>query len=247
MEILPVLDLLEGIVVRGVAGRRSEYRPIVSHLTDVPDVLSVARAFRSQFGLTRLYVADLDAIIYQRPNFDIYHTLASEGFELLIDAGSREIAAANQVVEAGAKKAIAGLETWPGPVELAELCDDLGAAQVVFSLDLLRGASVGQLDSWGTSDPFEIGAGAVQCGVTEMIVLDLAQVGVGEGVTTGSLCRRFKERFPGLSIITGGGIRNMADLLKLADLGVSGVLIASALHDGRIGAREIAGVAGRRA
>ncbi len=244
MQILPVIDLLNGVVVRGVAGKRSEYRPIVSRLTNVSDALSVARSFREQLGLARFYVADLDAILHQRPNLLVYHALADEGFELLVDAGLREIAGAESVVKAGAAKVIAGLETWSGPSELAALCAHFGAARVIFSLDLMRGSPVGNLEAWGTSDPFEIGSQAIQCGVTEMIVLDMAQVGIGSGVATAALCRRLKERFPQLSVMTGGGIRSAVDLEELREAGVSGVLIASALHDGTIGAQEIAALAG---
>jgi phosphoribosylformimino-5-aminoimidazole carboxamide ribotide isomerase len=246
MQIIPVLDLLDGVVVRGVAGRRSEYRPVVSRLTTACDALSVARAFSSRLGLGLLYLADLDAILHQSPNLQIYRALAGDGFQLLVDAGLREIAGAKPVIEAGATKVIAGLETWPGPGELAKLCADLGPERVIFSLDLVGGAALGQSGEWGTSDPFEIGCRAVQCGVTEMIILDIAQVGVSGGVTTAGLCRRLKQRFADLSIITGGGVRDVADLRNLGDFGVSGMLIASALHDGRIGIQEIATVAGDR-
>jgi phosphoribosylformimino-5-aminoimidazole carboxamide ribotide isomerase len=40
--------------------------------------------------------------------------------------------------------------------------------------------------------------------------------------------------YPHLKLIAGGGIAGPADLDRLAALGVSGVLVASALHDGRI-------------
>src|SRR5947209_19648396 len=62
MQIIPVLDLMGGRVVRGVAGRRSEYRALTSALTASSKPLDVARAFRLHFGLATLYVADLDAI-----------------------------------------------------------------------------------------------------------------------------------------------------------------------------------------
>src|SRR5216684_7133564 len=102
MHVLPVLDLLEGVVVRGVGGRRDEYRPVVSRLVDRPDPFSVARAFRDQLGLTRLYVADLDAILHQRPNREVYRSLADEGLELLVDAGLRDVKSAELNLAAGA-------------------------------------------------------------------------------------------------------------------------------------------------
>jgi len=82
LQILPVLDLLNGIVVRGVGGRRDEYRPVKSVLTDSAKPLDVARAFRDRLELTTLYVADLDGILHQQPNETVFRQLATDGFEL---------------------------------------------------------------------------------------------------------------------------------------------------------------------
>jgi len=67
MKILPVLDVMGGVVVRGIAGRRSEYRPIVSRLTASTDPGDVAEAFRQHFGFDQLYLADLDALADRPP------------------------------------------------------------------------------------------------------------------------------------------------------------------------------------
>jgi len=67
-----------------------------------------------------------------------------------------------------------------------------------------------------------------------MIVLDLARVGVGEGIGPTELCDRLVSRCPDLDLITGGGIRNAGDLLALRNHHVGGVLVASALHTGAI-------------
>src|SRR5579863_3928457 len=111
MRIVPVLDLLEGCVVRGVAGERQRYRPIESPLVDVPTPLNLARAFRDRFGLSTLYVADLDAVLHDRPNLECYRALIEEDFELMIDAGLRDLSGAERVLATGAQFVIAGLET----------------------------------------------------------------------------------------------------------------------------------------
>jgi phosphoribosylformimino-5-aminoimidazole carboxamide ribotide isomerase len=50
-----------------------------------------------------------------------------------------------------------------------------------------------------------------------------------------SVCERIRKRFPDLELISGGGVRNQDDVNRLAAVGVNGVLVASALHDGSIG------------
>jgi len=93
--------------------------------------------------------------------------------------------------------------------------------------------------NWKTDDPLEIARAAISAGVPRMIVLDLAHVGTGRGVGTAELCARLRTEFRDLEIIAGGGVRNLYDLQALDALGIDGVLLASALHDGTIGLGEI--------
>lgn len=239
MLIIPVLDLLNGTVVRGVAGRRSEYRPIVSRIAATPEPLAVALAFRSEFGLNTLYVADLDAIEHDRPNLAVYASLEAAGFTLLLDAGLRSVAAAAGTLPTGlaagsSRSLIAGLESCPGPAMLTALLEQIPATRLLFSLDLHGGKPWRAGSGWPANDPFAIAEQAVAAGVQRMIVLDLAQVGVSGGPGASSLCSQIRSRFPDLELITGGGVRDASDLERLQADGIDGVLVASALHDGRL-------------
>ena len=42
-----------------------------------------------------------------------------------------------------------------------------------------------------------------------------------------------------LDVFVGGGVRDINDLVELKDLGVSGVLVATALHSGKISVEEL--------
>lgn len=243
MKILPVLDLLDGVVVHGIAGQRDRYRPIESPLAPDARPLTVARAFRDKLGLQSLYVADLDAIRSDRPHVEAIRRLAEEGFEIMVDAGLRDVDRAQTVLGTGASSVIAGLETCRGPESLRRLCEICGPERVIFSLDLTAGRPLGDVRAWATAEPFEIAGRAVGCGVQQMIVLDLAQVGSHRGPSTAGLCRRLRGGFPDLRLITGGGVRNAADLAPLQELRLDGVLLASALHQGTIGREEIAALA----
>lgn len=239
MRIIPVIDILNGQVVRGVAGRRSEYRTVESVLTTATDPLSIAIAFREQLGLTTIYVADLDAIVQARPNWQIYEELAAHGFMTWIDAGLRHVDDAEAVLDCGASAVVAGLETWPNAEGLHQLALTCGRDRVVFSLDLQDGSPLANAEGWQSDDPFEIADEAICAGVNQLIVLDIAHVGIGQGVATRDLCRRLSEQFPGVTLTTGGGVRNADDIRELGAVGIDGVLIASALHFGTIGRRQI--------
>lgn len=234
MQIIPVLDLKAGLVVRGIAGRRSQYRPIVSRLTASTRPLDVARAFREQFGLDLLYLADLDAIAGQPPSSVCYRQLQEEGFRLWVDAGLRSAADAGPLLEMKVAGVIAGLETLAGPEELLSLATVAGPEQLIFSLDLKNGVPVIGGAGWTGLSVEALVAEVVACGIRRVIVLDLARVGVGAGTGTGELCRRLGQLQPTVEIIAGGGVRGIEDLRRLQADGVGGVLLASALHDGKI-------------
>jgi phosphoribosylformimino-5-aminoimidazole carboxamide ribotide isomerase len=110
---------------------------------------------------------------------------------------------------------------------------------VVFSLDLRRGEPLRQWSKWLVS-PHVIVDAVATMGITRLIVLDLARVGVPGGTGTEALCARLAADFPQVEVIAGGGVRNPSDLFRLRDCGVKGVLIASALHDGQLGRDDIA-------
>lgn len=234
MKILPVLDLLDGVVVRGVAGERDSYRPVESCLVDSADPLEVAEAFRRQLGLTELYLADLDAILHGQRNLELIGTLAERGFSLLVDAGLNSAASTRAVLDSGAAAAVTGLETLTDPALLGQLVNQWGPERVVFSLDLKCGQPLTAISRWRNIPPLEIVREAADLGISRLIVLDLAQVGLEEGLSTLPLCRQIRRELPELELITGGGISDGADLQPLEHEPVDGLLVATALHRGRM-------------
>jgi len=230
--ILPVIDLLNGQVVRGMAGQRSEYRPIVSRWCDTSQPMDIAIALREQFGFRRFYVADLDGILRQRPNIDAYQQLSEQGFELVIDAGIVDAISAQPLLRHPQITLVAGLESLATPQGLRDLLQQTDPSRWVFSLDLKQGQPLATTD-W-PNDPATIAQTAIAAGITQMIVLDLHDVGMGTGGSTADLCRQLLQSHPQVSLTAGGGVRNLRDVAHWQELGVSQVLVASALHDGRI-------------
>ena len=103
------------------------------------------------------------------------------------------------------------------------------------SLDLKAGLPLGRVELWPSAEPWAIAAHAIEAlGLRRLIVLDLANVGVGAGVGTEGLCTRLKRAYPEVQLTAGGGVRGIDDVKRLRALGVDRVLVASALHDGRI-------------
>lgn len=239
MKIIPVLDILNQTVVRGVAGQRETYRPIQSGLTRSSQPLDIAQALQDEFGFNEFYVADLDAILQQRLNLKLYQRLLEAGFTFLLDCGVRSAADSHPLSGFKGITIVAGLETLESPQELKQLVQHWDAASTVFSLDLKQGKPVCNRSPdnpfAAIDDPLEIAELSLKQGVNRMILLDLANVGTGSGTGTETLCRTLRSRHPALKLITGGGICSREDLQTQAEQGADAVLVASALHDGRLG------------
>src|SRR5438128_2463016 len=111
MLILPVLDVMRGQVVRAVGGRRSDYKPLASQLTDSTDPIEVMAAIRERFGWTQFYVADLDAITGGgRPALELFHHHPT-AYQLWVDAGVHTVDEAVEVRRAHVAQVVIGSET----------------------------------------------------------------------------------------------------------------------------------------
>ncbi len=241
MRIVPVLDIMGSEVVRGVGGRREEYRPLRGNLTASSRPLEVAEALADRFGFREFYVADLDAILGGEPAWTLYAELRSRGFLLSVDAGVRRPADAHRLADAGIDDLVVGLETLEGPRELAEIVKAFGA-RILFSLDLRGGELLTATAAWSERDAERLADRVIRLGIRRLLVLDLARVGCAGGTGTRELCARLCASHPNLAIYAGGGVRHRGDLEELKRCGVQTVLVASALHDGRLSHADLDGL-----
>lgn len=234
MRLVPVLDVKQGIVVRGVGGRRSEYQPLESRLTSSCQPLDVARAFQEHYGFCELYLADLDALAGAPPAWELFELLGKDGFQIWVDAGVHVAKDIHQLKETNPHGIILGLETLAGPEVLEEVKALQPTTRFLFSLDLREGIPLGNRTAWQGNDAEGIVRQVVAQGVRELLVLDLARVGMGAGTGTEALCRTIRAAHPGCTLWAGGGIRNTSDLECLERAGVEVALVASFLHDAAI-------------
>ena len=80
MKIIPVLDVLNGIAVHGIQGKRKNYQPLNSLLCASVDPLKIAINFES-LGFDNLYLADLDAIMGKSVNFEKYSLITKRSVD----------------------------------------------------------------------------------------------------------------------------------------------------------------------
>ncbi len=88
------------------------------------------------------------------------------------------------------------------------------------------------------STPIEVLSRLHQAGWREVILLDLARVGTGTGVDF-ALIAEARQRLPELTLLFGGGVRDVTELVDLKAAGVAGALVATVLHQGIITRQQI--------
>jgi phosphoribosylformimino-5-aminoimidazole carboxamide ribotide isomerase len=238
-NLIGVLDLMGGHVVRAVGGRRDEYRPVESRLCSSSKPLDVARAFRDAYGIEQLYVADLDAIRGGLLHAEAIAALAKAGFRLTLDAGFRAAADLGSVSDLGVQEFVAAVESLLDVGELSRFVEEVGAARIRFSIDLAGGVPMAKPLRWRQTEwtplaPVELALRAAAVGIDQLIVLDLHSVGTQHGPSTTTVCQAIKASLSKASIWSGGGIRTSDDVRVLMTAGADGVLVASALHDGTL-------------
>ncbi len=232
MKVIPVIDILNKIVVHAVGGRRKEYQPLQSILTKSVEPSQVALALKN-IGFSDLYVADLDAIIDCSTNFNILKKISDEtDIKLMVDAGVTNIERAQKMLDIGVSKLVIGTETLQKNSFVLDAVRLFGSERVVISLDLKGNEILVKLGYNGCSDPFCLLRQFKEMGVSQMIVLDLLRVGSSEGVNIDFLKKVIAEI--GVDVYVGGGVREISDLVELKNLGISGALVATALHTGKI-------------
>jgi len=235
MRLIAVMDILGGVVVRAVGGRRDQYRPLTSQIARSPRPLDVAHGFLS-LGLNEIYIADLDALLGSAPNEELFHQLGADGLYresplLWVDTGKQRSPLSPQVHKAGRTRHIL-------PLESLDTMDEIGALQPeydAFSLDLCGGSPLNnRATNIPTMPPLSLAARAVAAGFQTLFVIDVGGVGTAKGPRTLEICRAIKDRWPHVELISGGGVRDSCDLQSLADNGCDAALVSTALHNRNI-------------
>jgi phosphoribosylformimino-5-aminoimidazole carboxamide ribotide isomerase len=234
MKLLPVLDLLDGMVVHAKGGRRDGYLPLVSLLSFHSSPLGIVAGLLRLHPFQHLYIADLDAIMRQGDNRQAIAAITRDypDLELWVDAGAASHEAIIQLLVLGVARPVVGTETLPDLETWQVLQASPWAERLVLSLDYRNGRFLGPL---GLDQQPALWSRTI-------IVMSLDQVGSRGGPDWILLEQLRRKRPLGGELLAAGGVHCVEDLKQLAAWGADGVLLASALHDGilsAVGVEEI--------
>jgi len=223
MQIIPVIDILNGAVVHAKKGERQRYQPIKSLLTSSNKPLDIVSALLDIYSFQQLYIADLNAIqkienVYTT-NFSVIEAIAKRfpHLKLWIDAGVSNNTELNiwQKLDA---TIVLGTENFARLSNFLSLKNQPNL-QFVLSLDFMPHGYQGPKELLTNSEHWS----------QDVIVMSLANVGVNQGMNI-DLIKKVMAIAVGENVYAAGGIRHIEDLIRLKDLGVYGALVATALH-----------------
>ncbi len=230
MIVIPVIDVMNGLAVHAVRGERKAYKPLESILSKSTDPVEVASIF-SSIGFNHIYVADLDAIIHRMPSWSLYSKLKSVVRYLMLDNGARSYRDCMKLLDLGIDYAVIGTETFESMSELKNLLEAY-ADKVIISVDLMHNQILSPIQSVRILRVDEYLRILHGFGLRSAIILELSRVGSGLGIDT-DMMNMIGRLTPLVDkLYVGGGVRSIEDIEVLKEIGVYGVLIATALHKG---------------
>jgi len=214
LQIIPVIDLMGGVVVHARKGRRDSYRPIQTPLCEGAAPPAVIDGLLGLHGFETVYVADLDALMGHGNHRALLESVQQDhpGLRFWVDQGL--------AAPVGRAMPVIGSESLN-----AEGLDALQAqgGGFILSLDFMGERLLGPVKLLDEPERWP----------ETVIIMSLSRVGANAGPDFRRL-EAFRARWPRKRIIAAGGVRDAEDLRRLDGLGVGGVLLASALHSGAL-------------
>ena len=229
VEVIPVLDLMGGAVVRARHGLRHAYAPIVTKLAKTSAPLDIVAGLLTVHPFQTLYVADLDRIEQRGSHASTLDALGASFPNIVfwVDAGVRDAREAQSWL---ARHERAHLVLGSESLQSCKALADLALTdRIILSLDFRDGCFVG---------PLGLDKGP-HLWPERVIVMTLARVGSDAGPDMDRLLE-VKRRAPNVMLYAAGGLRDALDLVPLKQANIKGILIASALHDGRLTGADLA-------
>lgn len=229
MNVVPVIDIRHGVVVRAVAGDRANYQPIASPLFEGCAPRAAVAGLMALHPFPVIYLADLDGIEGRGGNLELVGDLAAlhPSVRLWVDSGARQLEQVKALLAIDGVMAVVGSETGLRVDEMGDLGDAF-ADRVILSLDFRRDGFVGEAALLADAS----------CWPQRVIAMTLARVGLNQGPDLPVLADVVARHGRG-EVYAAGGVRHAKDLRALSAMGVAGALVGSALHSKTITADDL--------
>jgi phosphoribosylformimino-5-aminoimidazole carboxamide ribotide isomerase len=225
MQIIPVIDLKNGIVVHAKLGNRDDYAPLKSEICNSSDIFDVIDTFSSRFGFSTIYIADLNAITRLGDNISLLDEVLTAFPHIFfwIDSGYPLY-----------EESLKWHENFLPVLGSESFSEDNVSAMAHFNGNFILSLDHSATGKMGAKSLFT----DQDLWPKNIIIMSLPRVGSKLGPDLDSLST-YRKQYPQKKWIAAGGIRNHEDLIRLTQIGIHQALIATALHNGNISPNKI--------
>lgn len=234
MNILPAIDIKDGQAVRLFKGDFNQ-QTVVN-----PDVLGQARIF-ADAGIEFIHVVDLDgALDGKATNRDLIAALkVATGLGVEVGGGIRTLEQIQDYLNVGIDRVIIGSMAVKNPSFVKEAIEKFGAEKIVVGIDAKDGfvATEGWLET-SDVDYLSLAKEMEKIGVNLFVYTDVDR----DGTLTEPNFDHYERLVAELTtakVIASGGIAQLSDLNKLAEMGVAGTIVGKAYYNGNISLDEL--------
>ena len=231
MYIIPAIDLIKGKCVRLTQG---EYHRQITYRYYL---VKQAEEFSSA-GAQWLHIIDLDGAKVGKPvNTDTIAAIAaSKQLKIELGGGIRDEDTIRQMLDIGVERVIIGTKAVSDFEWFSHVAEKF-RGKIVLGLDA-RGSKVAT-HGWTQNSHqnlFEFATKAAKLPLAAIIYTDIDR----DGMMTGPNFERTKALVEAVDVpvIASGGVKEIADIKKLAELGVEAVVIGRSLYEGTLNLAE---------
>jgi phosphoribosylformimino-5-aminoimidazole carboxamide ribotide isomerase len=227
MEVIPAIDLRNGAAVQLVGGDVAQER------VHVDDPVEQARAF-VKMGSRWIHVVDLDRALGQGSNLQVVKRLLEQvqGVRFQVGGGIRFTEDIDDLLDCGAARVVVGTRAVTDDKWFAHVCDRYGD-RIVAAVDVKQDEIL--IKGWQESSGrrlLEWANRADQQGVGGFLYTDVSKEGRLQGANiqgVEQLCKHVRK-----PVIASGGVRDVADLKRLAEAGAWGAVVGMAAYTGQL-------------
>ncbi len=227
MQVIPAVDIRGGKCVQLVGGKPGTGK---EHGDPVRSSLEWQRR-----GASWLHVVDLDAAMGEGDgNLEkIEEILEKLSIKVQVGGGIRSVDKALKILGLGAERIIMGTAAFKSPDTVREVVERVGSDKLIVALDV-RGGKIA-VEGWretSETDPVEMAKNFEDMGVGGFLFTNIDVEGKMTGLDT-----KVIKRLTGsvsVPVMVAGGVKSISDVRKAREAGASGLVIGTALYEGKI-------------
>lgn len=237
MYVIPAIDLRQGKCVRLIQGQYS--RQITYEIDPVKQAMQFLSA-----GAKWLHIVDLDGAKLGKPanTETISAILALKKLKIEVGGGIRDEASIKELLDMNVERVIIGTKAVSDFAWFSEMAQQF-SGKIALGLDA-RGSRVAT-DAWtkeSSQQLLEFAVEAAKLPLAAIIYTDITK----DGMMTGPNLERTKALIDAVQIpvIASGGVKEIADIKKLAELGAAAIIIGRSLYEGTLNLADAIEAAG---